>query len=841
MSTTSEHHAKVSEVFLTARRRPLDERSTFVSTACNGNQELADEVLRLLNVDQSASAFLETPLLGEGFAAAASAGPGRRETMLAVGQLVGKFRIARFIGAGGMGEVYEATQDQPRRTVALKVMHHAHASRTALRRFELESHLLARLNHPGIAPIFESGTQYDGAGRNPFFVMEYIASAQTITEFAVAKALSTRDRVELFLRVCDAVQHGHMKGVIHRDLKPANILVGESAKPKIIDFGIARAIDSDPSATTLQTDVGQLIGTLQYMAPEQCAEAALDLDTRADVYALGVILYELLCSALPYDVSGLTLFAAARIVCDTPPVRPSEYAPCLRGDLDAIILKSLEKDRDLRYGTVSELADDLGHYLNHRPISARSTSVWYRARKFARRRRAVVVAVSAAVVALAFASIGVTYALWREMAARSAEAGARNVAVEERNRAQAVVEYLSKYMRSQDPGAGDRLIRSIADAMAQAADGLQHGDLQDLPSERANLLRILAWALAHDDRHIEATSAAECALAIERGQHTGDHPLVAASLVTLADVRAAAGDATNAERLYKLALTMLNGIYPSDHPDVVKCLGALADFLRNQGRQAEALPLLQRALAMQKRLHPGDDEAVAGSMSGLAYVLESLGREEEALALYEDALRIRERLFSGDRLGTASVLNSLAWAHALLQHDLEAETFEIRALEMNRRLHGIESSEAAWNLMQLGGIRRQLGRVADSEAPFRDALGIYRRLCKGDDKDVADAMNSLARIREDLGRFAEAEPMYAEALQMWQRLYPNGHRENANTLANLARCLGAMGRLQDALPLARQAAEMAARLLPAGDDVRRKCDDVLSSLRQRSLLETNTG
>ncbi|MHC4695580.1 MAG: serine/threonine protein kinase, partial [Planctomycetota bacterium] len=220
-----------------------------------------------------------------------------------VPERIGQFHIKNVIASGGMGKVYEAIQEHPRRTVAVKVMKQGIASRSALRRFEFESQLLARLRHPGIAQVFEAGTHDDGTGAVPYFAMEYIPNARSITAFAKDKKLGTRDRLRLFARVCDAVHHGHQKGIIHRDLKPGNILVDSNGDPKIIDFGVARGTDSDMAVTTLQTDVGQLIGTLQYMSPEQCAADPHDIDTRSDVYALGVVLYELLCDRVPYTVT----------------------------------------------------------------------------------------------------------------------------------------------------------------------------------------------------------------------------------------------------------------------------------------------------------------------------------------------------------------------------------------------------------------------------------------------------------------------------------------------------------------------------------------------------------
>jgi len=325
-------------------------------------------------------------------------------------ETIGGYRILRLIASGGMGRVYEAEQIQPRRIVAIKVLRQGLSSRSAQRRFEYESELLGALQHPGIGTVFEAGMHDDGKGGVPFFVMEFIPGARPITAYADEKGLDIRQRLELLTQACDAVQYGHQKGIIHRDLKPANILVGEEKgieaarqqgneeegeghegtglpdfKPsgllpspilKIIDFGIARATDSDIAVTTMHTEVGQLIGTLQYMSPEQCEGDPRKLDTRSDVYSLGVVLYELVCGRLPYDVSDTSIPHATRMIQESEPQRPSTISRKLKGDLETIALKALEKDREKRYQSAAELGADVRRYLLGEPIEAKSSTAW---------------------------------------------------------------------------------------------------------------------------------------------------------------------------------------------------------------------------------------------------------------------------------------------------------------------------------------------------------------------------------------------------------------------------------------------------------------------------------
>ena len=342
--------------------------------------------------------------------------PGDEGTTLSadpnVGRRIGGFHIKSVIGSGGMGTVYLATQDEPRRDVALKLMKHGIASRSALRRFKFEAQLLARLRHPGIAQIYESGTHDDGSGGVPYFAIEYIPGALPLTTYAKEKKLDIGERLDLFTEVCDAVAHGHQKGIIHRDLKPDNILVDSRGRPRIIDFGVARATDSDLAVTTLQTDLHQIIGTLQYMSPEQCGNDALDIDTSSDVYALGVVLYELLCDQLPYDISSSLLPAAVQIIRTQTPVRPSTVNRAVKGDVQTIVLKALDKERDRRYRTAAELGDDVRRYLDNEPIVARSPSVLYQVRLFARRNKTVFAAMAVTgLVLVSAAAVSTTFAI----------------------------------------------------------------------------------------------------------------------------------------------------------------------------------------------------------------------------------------------------------------------------------------------------------------------------------------------------------------------------------------------------------------------------------------------
>ncbi len=320
------------------------------------------------------------------------------------------YRIVGVIGSGAMGTVYEAWQESPPRPIALKVMKPGIPSSKGESRIRHEAEVLARLRHPAIAQVYEAGTHDDGEGGVPYFAMEYVPNARPLTQYADERGLSTRQRVGLLAPVCDAVHHGHQRGIIHRDLKPANILVDDGGFAKVIDFGVARATDSDVTVTTLRADPRQLVGTLQYMSPEQCDTELLDVDVRSDVYALGVVLYELVCGRLPYNLSGMSIAQALTTVRQCDPPRPSTHRRAIRGDLETVLRKALEKNRERRYRSAAQFADDLRNWLRGDPVAARPPEPWSKAAKWSRRHPLVATAAGCAVmvscaIALTFAAV----------------------------------------------------------------------------------------------------------------------------------------------------------------------------------------------------------------------------------------------------------------------------------------------------------------------------------------------------------------------------------------------------------------------------------------------------
>ena len=380
---------EVENAFAAVLEVPEAEQESFLAREYARDPELRSEVESLLRAHRAAGSFLEPPgrTAAHTYLSCSAATP-------SVPAAIGRYRIIRLLGEGSMGAVYEAEQEQPRRTVALKVIRGGIASPGLLRRFDQECQALGRLQHPGIAQIHEAGVDNE-LGPRPYFVMELIRGT-SLLEYADSHQLTARERLEIVIKVCEAVHHAHQRGIIHRDLKPTNILVDDTGQPKILDFGVARATDRDAKATR-QTHFGQLVGTLAYMSPEQVTDP-LELDARSDVYALGIILFEVLAGRLPYNVSGL--HDAVQTIREQDPERLSSINRSYRGDVETIVAKALEKDKARRYSSAAELATDIQRHLMDEPILARGPSTAYQLQKFARRHKALALAVGAVFVVL---------------------------------------------------------------------------------------------------------------------------------------------------------------------------------------------------------------------------------------------------------------------------------------------------------------------------------------------------------------------------------------------------------------------------------------------------------
>jgi WD40 repeat protein/predicted Ser/Thr protein kinase len=468
----------IEALFEQAIELDVERRRAFLDAQCGGDAELRAAVEELLQLDSNAqkdASLLRSPL-------AASRVGGEAAPLSAV-RTIGRYRVVRVIGEGGMGTVYEAEQDNPRRTVALKVIRAGLDSGFLLKRFAGEAQILGRLHHPGIAQVYDAGVSESG---QPYFAMELIAGVP-LDQYVREQALDVRGRLELFARVCYPVQHAHERGVIHRDLKPGNILVESSGQPRVLDFGVARAAEVGLTASGGRTEAGQLIGTLSYMSPEQASGDPGAIDLRGDVYALGVILYELLAHRLPYSLDGLSLPEAVRVIREQEPSRLGSLDGRLRGDVETIVAKALEKDKARRYASAGELAADVRRHLNHEPIRARPTSALYHLRKFARRHKGVVAAMLGIGLALGVGTVvSVLYAVRADRNALAADENARQARENER---------LARY-------------QAYRARLAAAAAALSHHDVDDAARQlEAAPAGLRGWEWRHLHARLDDSAA----------------------------------------------------------------------------------------------------------------------------------------------------------------------------------------------------------------------------------------------------------------------------------------------------------------------------------------------
>lgn len=703
------------ELLEAALEQAPEDRPAFLEEACAGDKALRTEVEGLLAAEAEVGTFLEPPVHKPVMTLTAVATGASQ-----VGKRIGRYVTRREIASGGMGTVYEAVQDSPRRIVALKVMKGSIDSKSAMRRFEYESQILARLRHPCIAQVFEAGLHEADSGAIPYFAMEFVPNARPITDYSRQKNLGIRERLALFAIVCEAVGHGHQKGIIHRDLKPSNILVDSSGQPKIIDFGVARAIDSDVALATFQTDVGQLVGTLQYMSPEQCDGDPTDLDIRSDVYALGVVLYELLCKRLPYEVSPSSIYEGIRIIREHQPPSLRQAQRSLGGDVEAIVLKALDKDRNRRYSSAAGFGQDIERFLAGKPISAHRDSTWYVLRKTLYRHR-LASAVAGAFLVLLVAATIISATYWRRSEREAANAR------DEAQKAERVSRFMEDILLSLDPWTGwwEREIPVLA--LLDGASEKAETELADQPEAQARVRFLLGRIFMGHGLQEEAETHFR-AIMTSRNKIGKEHPVIGKTLTMLAWLLRDRGDFTSAEELFREAIGLHRQLYGNDHALVAWNLVGLADVQHDQGNDAEAERLYRDALAMDRRLKDGDLH--------VAWCLANLG-----VFLHET--------------------NNYA----------AAEKSWREALHMYRDLHDEEHPDVASSMYRLGRALHEQGKHEEAERYLRSALRSYKSLYdNGEHRDVPGILSQMAAIASRRGDADEAREHIRKALSVSQRL-----------------------------------------------------------------------
>ncbi|MEE9128843.1 MAG: serine/threonine-protein kinase [Phycisphaerales bacterium] len=741
------------------------------------------------------------------------------------GQLIGRYKVVRVLGEGGMGTVFLAEQDKPTRLVALKVIRPGVASANLLRRFEHEAQVLGRLQHPGIAQIYEAGTADTGEGAQPYFVMEYVRG-RSLLEYAQGSQLGTRQRMELLAKICDAVQHAHQKGIIHRDLKPDNILVTEEGQPKILDFGVARATDADIQATTIQTDVGQLLGTIPYMSPEQAGGDVTELDTRSDVYALGVLGYELLAGRLPYELKNKMIHEAVRVIREDDPTPLSSINRVFRGDVETIIAKALQKERTRRYQSASDLAGDIRRYLSDQPIVARPPSVGYQLRKFAKRNKALVVGVAAVFVVLVGGIVTTSVALAREAQQRSlAEQREQQaeVAREEAQRqaeiAQTVNDFLTDDLLaavapSAEQGKGkDVLMRDVLDEAGKSieeASGVG-GRFEDKPLVEASIRSTLGRTYRKLGEFPAAEPHLERARELRRRVLGEEHPQTLGSMGSLANLYSNQGRYDEAEPLYLQTLEIRKRVLGQEHPSTLASMNNLAILYWNHGRYDEAEPLYLTTLEIRKGVLGEEHPHTLASLNNLAILYKSQGRYDEAQPLYLQALEIQMRVLGQEHPDTLSFMNNLAILYFDQGRYDEAEPLYLETLEIRKRVLGEEHPETLWSMNNLAILYAEQGRYDEAEPLYVQTLEIRKRVLGEEHPYTLTSMNNLALLYANQGRYDEAEPLYLTTLEIQKRVLGEQHPETLRTMNNLANLYGSQGRMNDARPLVRALQEIERR------------------------------
>jgi len=867
-----DRRARVDALFDRALDVPAEQRAALLAAACGDEPALRQEVEELLRLAAAPAGQLDPRAL--------ASGPLWQEVLAALGTdetpaaatTVGRWCLLGELGRGGMGVVHlaERADGELRQRAALKLLHGGFASPEAMRRFEQERQILANLDHPRIARLLDGGRADDG---RPFFVMELV-DGRPIDRYCDEERLTVRERLRLFLEVGGAVEHAHRALVVHRDLKPSNIVVTDGGDVKLLDFGIAKLLQPDGQDEQLTRE--QLTRTLsrpltpEYASPEQVLGRPITVG--ADVYQLGLLLYELLVGRRAYRVPTSSALEIERVVCHVEPRRPSAalHAPAeesvddaigaeeiaarrrtspralarqLRGDLDTIVLEALRKEPERRYPSVARLVDDVERYLGSRPITARGDSIGYRAARFAVRHRLALGAAAAVFVLLAGWAITATrqgVALGRERDRARAEA------TKARQVKGLVLRLFARSnpeeARGEEVTARELLDRGWAEVEEELAGqpevqvelletvGRVYRELGLYDRARPRLDRALALArglrgdspllatvlrshgqLRRDLGELDgAREELREALKLQRARFGAIHPEVAETLSELAHTRQQQGDLRAGEALFRQALTIRRGLFGAEHVEVAESLSELGSSLRRQGRYAEAEPMLREALEQRRLLLPPHHPQIATSLSNLALVLQNLERLEEAEPLYREALQEVIAVRGESHPYVAVTMNNLARLLRTRGALGDAETLLRRALAIRRTALGPRHPQVAMNLNDLGRLLDDRGDLAGAEASYREALAIYAP----DHAWRSTTLSNLGRVLEARHDYRGAERAYCEALADQRARYGNDHERVGVELDRLGIVLHRQGDFAGAEASLREALEVFRKALP---------------------------
>ncbi len=829
---------RIRELFVATVGKVDPERwETFLENECGGEPELLDEVRLLLDAHREAGSFLKSPAVdlaaigdsrtSQAFEAHSPGAP----ALEIPGTAIGPYKLLQAIGEGGMGTVYMAEQTQPvRRTVALKLIKAGMDSRQILARFGAERQALALMDHPNIAKVFDAGTTDTG---RPYFVMELVKGIP-ITTFCDERRLTLRERLELAIPVCQAVQHAHQKGIIHRDLKPSNVLIAlydGKPVPKVIDFGVAKATGPRLTEQTLYTEFGAVVGTLEYMSPEQAELNQLDIDTRSDIYSLGVLLYELLTGSTPLEhkrLKTVLFLEVLRLIREEESQRPSDrlsttdelpsIAACrhveprklsglVRGELDWIVMKALEKDRNRRYETANSLAADLRRYLANEAVQACPPSVHYRLSKLARKHRAALATTAALALLLL---LGAAVSAWQAVVATRANRATTKAHATtrlERDRA-----FKAEAMARDDR---DRAIKAEGEATSSAKQARTEAAIARAVNDflQKDLLAEPAPKQNARDRHVTVEAVLNRAAARIAGKFDDNPAVEAAIRQTVGDTYMELGLYPEGQPHMQRALELRRQVLGPEHSDTLMSMNNLAQLYDARGQYDKAEPLNTQVLEIKRRVLGPEHPDTLTSMNNLATLYHAQGQYEKAESLHTQVLEILRRVLGPEHPDTLTSMNNLATMYEAEGHYDKAEPLNTQVLEAKRRVLGPEHPETLSSMNNLALLYKDQGQHAKAELLFTQALEIQRRVLGSEHLFTLKTINNLAELYEERGQFAMAEPLFTQALEAARRVLGPNHPQTLIAMNSLARLYHDLGQNAKAAPLFTQVLEDRRRLL----------------------------